>query len=79
MPTRKVVAMFVAWVLASVMMAVVTAIIVTEILRVVGAVDSGSTSYTLAINATFIVVFVVLVAVPFVFRDRFSIDADGES
>lgn len=79
MPTQKVIAMYMAWVLASVMMAVVTAIVVTEILRLVGVVDSGSGSYTVAINLTFLVVFVALVAVPFVFRDRFSIDANGES
>jgi hypothetical protein len=71
--------MFVAWVLASVMMAVVTAIIVTEILRAIGIVDSGSSSYSIAINLTFVLVFVALVAVPFVFRKRFALDANDES
>jgi hypothetical protein len=78
-PTPKVIAMFVAWVLASVMMAVVTAIIVTEILRAIGIVDSGSSSYSIAINLTFVLVFAALVAVPFVFRRRFALDANDES
>ena len=72
MPTWKLILLFVAWVFASVMIAVVTAILATEILRAVGIVESGESSYTVALNAVFGVVLVVLVAVPFVFRRRFT-------
>ncbi len=72
MPTWKLILLFVAWVFASVMIAVVIAILGTEVLRFVGIVESGEASYTVALNAVFGVVLVVLVAVPFVFRRRFT-------
>jgi hypothetical protein len=50
---------------------VVTAAVVAEALRLIGVVDTDS-GYPIALNVTFGVVFVALVAVPFVFRRRFS-------
>ena len=72
MPTWKLILLFVAWLLASVMIAVVIAILGTEVLRLVGIVESGESSYSVALNVLFGVVFVALVAVPFVFRRRFT-------
>jgi hypothetical protein len=70
--TPKLIAMMIAWVLASVMIAVVAAIVVTEILRAVGIVETGSASYDVSINAVFAVVFLAVVSVPVVFRRRFT-------
>ena len=72
MPAWKLILLFVAWLLASVMIAVVMAILGTEVLRLVGIVESGESSYSVVLNVLFGVVLVVLVAVPFVFRRRFT-------
>ena len=72
MPTWKLILLFVAWLFASVMIAVVIAILGTEVLRLVGIVESGESSYSVALNVLLGVVFVALVAVPFVFRRRFT-------
>lgn len=72
MPTGKLIALMLGWVLASVMIAVVTAIVVVEMVRLLGVVESGTSGYTLALNAVFGVVLAVLVAVPFLFRRRFN-------
>jgi uncharacterized membrane protein len=70
----------VAWVFASVAIGVVTAIVLTEALSLIGIVDSGTSSYSVSLNVISVVVFLGLVAVPVVFRDRF-VDAgvNGES
>lgn len=60
-----------AWILASIAIAVVAAIVLTELLDVIGIVESGETSYTFAINTILLAVFVVLVLIPYLFRDRF--------
>lgn len=70
----KLVGLLIAWVLAAVAIAVVTAIVVTELLDVVGAVESGQASYDRAINGIALIVFVALVSVPVVFRRRFTDD-----
>lgn len=72
MSTVRVIAYFAAWLVASVMIAVVAAIIVVEVVRLAGFAQSGTSSYRWVLNATFLVVLVGLVAVPFVFRDRFN-------
>ena len=72
MPTWKLLLMFVGWILASVMMAVVTAIVVTELLLLLGFVDQGESSYSVSLNVVFVVTLIALVAVPFVFRRRFD-------
>jgi membrane protein YdbS with pleckstrin-like domain len=71
-PTGKLIALMLGWVLASVMIALVTAIVVVEVLRLLGIAESGKSGYTLALNAVFGVVLAVLVAVPFLFRRRFN-------
>lgn len=72
MSTARVIGLLIAWTLASIMIAVVTAIVVTEVLRLLGLVETGESSYSIAINTVFVIVLVVLVAVPFVFRKRFE-------
>ena len=72
MSTARVIGLLIAWTLASIMIAVVTAIVATEVLRLVGLVETGESSYSIAINTVFVIVLVVLVAVPFVFRRRFE-------
>ena len=73
----KLVGLGIAWALASIAIAYVAAILGTELLDVVGIVESGESSYTIAINAILLVVFVGLVLVPFVFRNRFvDLEAD---
>ncbi len=78
MSTRKLIVLAVAWVLASLTMGVVVAVFVTEILRLVGVVESGSSGYSTSLDVVTLVVFVGLVAVPFVFRDRFTGTGEDE-
>lgn len=72
MSTPRIIGLLIAWILASVTIAVVTAIVATEVLRLLGLVETGEPSYGIALNVVFVVVLVVLVAVPFVFRSRFG-------
>jgi len=74
MSTGKLILLSIAWVLASLTMGVVVAVIVTEVLRLAGIVETGSPGYSLSLNIVTFSVFVVLVAVPFVFRKRFTGD-----
>jgi len=63
MSTPKLVGLLVAWALAA-------AIVLTEFLDLIGVVESGQPSYSWAINGIALVVFVVLVAMPFLLRGR---------
>ncbi|MGI9642812.1 MAG: hypothetical protein ACR2N9_08515 [Acidimicrobiia bacterium] len=74
MPTWKIILMLVAWAFVAAFIGVVTAIVGTEILRLIGVVDSNDDSYQISINVIWAVVFVVVLAVPFVFRSRFVAD-----
>jgi hypothetical protein len=78
MSTARVVGLMIAWILASVMIAVVTAIVATEVLRVLGFVETGEPSYATAINVVFGVTLIALIAVPFVFRRRFGRLGEGD-
>jgi hypothetical protein len=80
MPTWKLVVVTIAWVLASIAIAVVVSIVLTEVLVLVGLVDWGTPEYSWAINGVALVAFIGLVSVPFVFRSRFvepSAPSDG--
>jgi hypothetical protein len=72
MSTGKLIVLTIAWVLASVAMGVVIGILVTETLVLVGVVDSGTSQYRLTLNISTFTAFVVVVAIPFVFRGRFT-------
>lgn len=63
--------MIAAWVLAAVAIAVVTSIVLTEFLVLVGLIDWATPLYAWAINGFALVTFLALVSVPFVFRSRF--------
>lgn len=71
MGTLKLIGLGTAWALASIAIAFVAAILGTELLDVVGIVESGESSYAIAINAILLVVFVGLMLVPFLLRNRF--------
>ncbi len=75
MGTLKLIGLGLAWMLASIAIAVVAAMLGTELLDVVGVVESGETSYTVAINSILVLVFVGLILIPFLLRDRF-VDPD---
>lgn len=63
--------MMAAWVLAAIAIAVVTSIVLTEFLVVVGLIDWATPQYAWAINGFALVAFLVVVSVPLVFRSRF--------
>ncbi|MCL1597906.1 MAG: hypothetical protein M3094_01885 [Actinomycetia bacterium] len=80
MSTGKLIALSVAWVLASLTMGVVVAVLVTEILRLLGIIETGSSGYSTSLNVVTFGTFAVLLGVPFVFRKRFigtDIEDDG--
>lgn len=74
MPTWKIILMLIAWVFVAAFIGVVSAIVGTEILRLIGVVDDNNDSYQISINVIWALVFVAVVAVPFVFRGRFVAD-----
>ena len=53
MSTTRLIVYFAAWVAASLMMAVVAAVLVVEVVRLVGIAESGSTSYEVVLNVQF--------------------------
>jgi hypothetical protein len=63
--------MYGIWLFVAAFTGVVTAIVLTEVLRLSGVVEAGESSYQRAINVIWLVVFVAVAAVPFVFRKRF--------
>jgi membrane-anchored glycerophosphoryl diester phosphodiesterase (GDPDase) len=78
MSTGKLIVLVVAWVLASITIGVVTGVLLTEILVLIGLVDAGSTEYSVILNIISLSVFVVVGSVPLVFRKRFeSSEADN--
>ncbi len=72
MSTPKLILLGIAWVLAALTIGVVTAIVATELLLLVGIVQSGQSSYAISLNTITLVVFLALVAVPIAFRSRFT-------
>ncbi len=77
-PTRKLVLLTIAWVLAAVTIGLVVGVLLTEIMALAGAFTTGSDAYRLSLNIIALVVFVAVVTVPFVFRDRFRSDPPRE-
>jgi hypothetical protein len=78
MSTWKLIGLTVAWILASVAIAVVISIVLTELLVLVGLVDWGTPEYSRAINGIALAAFVAVVSVPILFRKRFT-DSPGEA
>lgn len=71
MSTGKLIAFSIAWVFASMTIGVVTAVVVTEFLSLIGLVDTGTDGYNISLNVITFTLFVVLISIPFVFRKRF--------
>jgi len=72
MSTWKLVGLMAGWILTSIAIAVVTSILLTEFLVLVGLVDWATPQYAWAINGFAVVLFVGVVTVPFVFRGRWG-------
>jgi hypothetical protein len=72
MPTWKLLVMIVGWVLASVAIAIVISIVLTEFLVLVGLIDWGTPEYAWTLNGMALVLFLAIAAVPIVFRKRFG-------
>ena len=79
MTTRKLVLMFVAWLFAVGAIAVTVAVVLTEILSLIGVVNRSESSYGLSLNLVTGITFLALASVPFVFRKRFVADVDGQA
>ena len=79
MTTRKLVLMFVAWLFAAGAIAIIAAVVMTEILSLIGVVDRSEPSYGLSLNLVTGVTFVALASVPFVFRTRFVAEGEAET
>lgn len=67
--------MFAAWLLAAGAVAVTVAVVVVEILVVIGLIDRSGSGYGLWLNVATGAAFVVLAAIPFVFKTRFRPEA----
>ncbi len=63
--------LMVGWFLASIAIAIVISIVLTEVLVLVGLVDWGTPEYSWILNGLALVLFLALVSIPFVFRKRF--------
>jgi len=74
MTTRKLVLMYVAWLFAAGAIAITVAVVLTEVLSVVGVVDRSGSGYGISLNLLTAITFVALASVPFVFRSRFVAD-----
>jgi hypothetical protein len=72
MPTWKIVLLLIAWVTVAAFMGVVAAIVGTEILGLFGIVESGEDSYQTSINIIWVIVFIIVLVIPLVYRKRFN-------
>lgn len=78
MTTRKLVLMYGAWLLAAGAIAVTIAVVLTEILVLIGAVERAGSGYGTSLNIFTAATFLALASVPFLFRDRFVEGEDSE-
>jgi CBS domain containing-hemolysin-like protein len=79
MSTGKLILLTIGWVLASLTIGIVVGVFLTEILVLVGLVDTGSTEYSISLNVIALSAFAVVVVVPLVFRTRFRPDKGDEA
>lgn len=70
MSTLKLLGLAAAWAFASVAIAVLFAVVLAELLDVIGLVESGQESYSWALDGIALVTFLLLLAVPFFLRRR---------
>lgn len=78
MKTHRLIWMYLLWLLAAGSVAVTVAVVVTELMAMVGLVDHSGSGYGLSLSIVTGTCFVVLAAVPFAFRDRFRMDDHRE-
>ena len=78
MTTPRLILMFAAWLHAAGAIAVTVGVVVTEILVLVGVVSRSGAGYGRSLGVPTAAVFVVLVLVPFLWRDRFGGSEEGE-
>ena len=75
MTTPRLILMYGAWLLAAGSIAVTAAVIILEVLILVGVIDRSGDAYGLWLGLLTAGLFVVLAAVPFAFRGRFSVES----
>ncbi len=76
--TWKLVAAFFAWLLASGAIALLFALLLAELVGLLGVVETGSTAQRRLVDITTVAGFVLLALVPFLLRGRFvGSDDDG--
>ena len=74
----KLVAAYLGWLLASIAIALLFALLLGEVVALIGVVEAGSTAQRRLVEITAIVGFVLLALVPFLLRGRF-IRSDDEA
>jgi len=79
MSTGKLILLTIGWILASLTIGIVVGVFLTEILVLVGLVDTGSVEYSTSLNIIALSVFAIVVVVPLVFRKRFRPDDEGDA
>jgi len=72
--TPKLILFYLAWLLAAGAIAVTVAVVVTELLVLIGPVDRSGSGYGTTLTITTVASFVLLALVPFVYRNRFAQD-----
>ncbi len=79
MKTHRLIAMYALWLLAAGSVAVTVAVVVTELMVVVGLIDRSEGGYGVSLSIVTGACFVLLAAIPFLFRDRFRVDDHREA
>ncbi len=74
----RLVAAYLGWLLASIAIALLFALLLGEVVALIGVVEAGSTAQRRLVEITAIVGFVLLALVPFLLRGRF-IRSDNEA
>ena len=67
----KLVAAYLGWLLASIAIALLFALLLGEVVALIGGVEPGSTTQRWLVEITAVAGFVVLALVPFLLRGRF--------
>lgn len=75
MSSGKLIVLTVAWIFASIAIGVIVGVLLTEVLVLVGLVDTGSREYTISLNIIAFSSFAVVVVIPLIFRRRFATEA----
>ncbi len=74
----KAIGLLVVWIITAGAIAVTLAVIVTEVLWLLGFVDPSSSGYEWSLRIVTFVGWLLLAAVPYFFRDRFVHDPEQD-